>query len=474
MRIAHINVVAGLSTGRIAVTLCRMAMAQGHRALLCHSRDFAPSDVPSYYIGTKTKAGKAGAPMRVLGENGVKLRSAIHIAWARLADRAGFMSRIDTQRLVKQLEAFKPDMLHLHNLHGYYLHLPTLFNYIKRRNIPVVWTLHDCWAFTGHCAYYTMAQNAPPLPGDKRRSRPMGCERWLGGCGRCPLKRNYPASWLLDQSARNWREKRELFLGVKYMVLTAPSEWLADEARRSFLRDYPIYALPNGIDISVFKPCENQQYMLDVIVHSKLKELGGRHMILSVASVWEPRKGLDDLIELSEALGKDYLVVAVGVDEYQMKALPSETMLGLGRAGNINDLCALYTAAELYVSASHEETMGMTLVEALACGTQVLCYNATAMPEIVTDAVGEVVPVGDIEALADAARRMCASPRDARDCRARAVEFDANRRFAAYMQLYERMYRHSPAYLRDMDEAERRRAELAARADEGIAPRDVE
>ncbi len=466
MRIAQINVVSGLSTGRIAVTLCRMAMDKGHRALLCHSRDYAPNDVPSYFIGLKGRKKR--------GRLYVKARSALHLAWARIADRSGFMSRLDTRRLVKQLEAFKPDILHLHNLHGYYLHLPTLFEYIKRTQIPVVWTLHDCWAFTGHCAYYTMAKNAPPLPGDKRRSRQDGCERWLGGCGRCPLKHNYPASWLADSSARNWRDKRELFSGIKYMVLTTPSEWLRDEVSRSFLKDYPVYALPNGIDLTIFKPCEDQRYMLDVIVNSKLKKLGNRHLILSAASVWEPRKGLDDLIELSEELGTDYLVVAVGVDEYQEKVLPSETMLGLPRAGNINDLCALYTAAELYVCASHEETMGMTLVEALACGTQVLCYDATAMPEIVTPEVGEVVPVGDIKTMADSVRRLCAAPKSARDCRARAAEYSADTRFAAYLSLYEKMYRHSPAYTRDMDEAERRLAAYRAAENEGISAANVE
>lgn len=429
MRIAQINVVAGLSTGRIASALCRTAMRHGHRALLCHSRDHAPGDIPSYVIGSKAEM-------------------YCDMLLTRLTDRAGFYSRYATRRLIRQLELYQPDLVHLHNLHGYYLHLPTLFDYLKKKDLPVVWTLHDCWAFTGHCAYYTLAQNAPPLQARRRRAQQdtLGCDRWQGGCGQCVRRRAYPASWLMDQSARNWREKRALFLGLKHMVLVTPSQWLRDELRQSFLSSYPAYVLPNGIDLSVFQPCADEQFMRDVVRFYGLERAGGRKLIVSAAAVWDERKGLDDLIGLSEALGPDYCVAAVGLDEYQIASLPKGTVLGVRRTGNLADLCALYTAADLYVSVSHEETMGMTLVEALACGTQVLCYDATAMPEIVTDEVGEAVALGDIPALAEAARRLCAAPRDAQACRARAADFEAERCFGAYLRLYENMYRHSPAW----------------------------
>ena len=438
MRIAHINVVASLSTGRIAVTLCRMAEQAGHRALLCYARDAAPSDVPSYRIG---------------GKIGVYL----HMGLARLTDRAGFFSRHATRKLVRQLEAYKPDLIHLHNLHGYYLHLPTLFAYLKKNDIPVVWTLHDCWAFTGHCAYYTLAQvEEEEQQGKRRRSRQLqqGCGRWRTGCRDCPLQRSYPSSWLVDQSARNWRDKRSLFGELEHLVLTTPSDWLRGQVQQSFLKKYPVYTLPNGLDLSTFKPCQDADFQRDVVSFYGLDQTGGRKLVLSVAAVWDERKGLDDLIDLAAALGPDYCVAAVGLDEYQIAALPKNSVLGLKRAGNLNDLCALYTAADVYVSASHEETMGMTLLEALACGTQVICYNATAMPEIVTPAVGRVVPTGDISAMADAVRALCNAPLDAADCRCRAAEYDAHDRFAAYLRLYENMYRHSPAYARALAEAE--------------------
>ncbi len=441
MRIAQINVVSSLSTGRIAVSLCRLAMENGHRALICHSRDHAPSDVPSYRIGGK-------------------LDTYVHLGLSRLTDRAGFFSRHATKKLITQLERYQPDLIHLHNLHGYYLNLPLLFDYLRKKDIPVVWTLHDCWAFTGHCAYYTMAVDAPPLQMPKRRRArqpTIGCERWTDGCGQCVLRRAYPASWLADQSARNWRDKRKLFSGLRHMVLVTPSEWLRDEVKRSFLKDYPVYVLPNGLDLENFRPCSDELFMRDVAKYYGLEKAGGRRLVLSVAAVWDERKGLDDLIGLSRALGKEYCVAAVGLDEYQIASLPADTVLGVKRTGNVNDLCALYTAADVYVSASHEETMGMTLLEALACGTQVICYDATAMPEIVTEEVGEVVALGDISAMADAVRRLCDAPKTAERCRARAMDFDATRRYAAYLRLYENMYRHGPAFLRTAagkDEAE--------------------
>lgn len=430
MRIAQINVVSSLSTGRIAVQLCRVSTGAGHKALLCHSRDHAPGDIFSFRIGGK-------------------LDTYAHAALSRLTDREGFFSRRATKKLVRQLQLYQPDLIHLHNLHGHYLHLPTLFAYLKKANLPVVWTLHDCWAYTGHCAYYTTAVDAPLIGPVKRRraeQHTVGCDRWQNGCGQCVLSRAYPSSWFADQSARNWKEKRELFCHLPYLVLTTPSEWLRDEVKQSFLKDYPVYVLPNGIDLEAFKPCQSDEFMYDAVRSYGLDRTEGKKLVLSVAAVWDERKGLEDLIELAEKLGPDYCVAAVGLDQQQMEALPKGSIIGVKRTGNLNDLCALYTAADVYVSASREETMGMTLVEALACGTQVICYDATAMPEIVTPEVGETVPLGDIDTLAQTVRRLCDQPKDAQACRARAAEYDAQDRFRAYLELYENMYRNSPAY----------------------------
>ena len=465
MRIAQINVVASLSTGRIAVQLCRMIDQAGHRSLLCHSRDYAPSDVVSYRIGTvvppRRMPRRLGALWSALA---CRTNTYLHLLLARLTDRAGFFSKRATRRLVRQLEAFKPDLVHLHNLHGYYLHLPTLFEYLKKNDLPVVWTLHDCWAFTGHCAYYASAVDAPPSQPVKRtraRQHTIGCDRWQTGCGKCVLRRAYPASWLRDQSARNWRDKRALFTGLKHMVLTMPSEWLMDQAQRSFLQSYPMYLFPNGVDLTVFKPCGSDEYMHHAARSYGLDRAAGRRLVLSVAAVWDERKGLEDLIALSEKLGEQYCVAAVGLDERQIAALPENTVLGIRRAGNANDLCALYTAADVYVSASCEETFGMTLIEAMACGTQVVCYDATAMPELISDDVGEAVPLRDVDALSDAVRRLCDQPKDPQACLRRAADYDLNRRFKAYLRLYEKMYQFSPNYQSALKRAAQKRADGA-------------
>ncbi|MEF9878268.1 MAG: glycosyltransferase, partial [Clostridia bacterium] len=346
-------------------------------------------------------------------------------------------SQLGTKQLIAKIEAFKPDLIHLHNLHGCYVNLRMLFRYLAKADIPVVWTLHDCWPFTGHCAYFDYAK----------------CEKWQTICHHCPQQGSYPICLGMDGSKRNYAHKKKLFTSLRHLTFVAPCEWMKQPLSHSFLGSHPVRVIPNGVNRQMFHPIEKS--MLRERFHLQNKQI-----VLSVASEWDERKGLDDLVDLAEALGSSYCVVAVGLDEYQINSLPAMGSgkaavkpLGLLRTGNVKELCALYTAAELYMCPSHEESMGMTLVEALACGTQVLCYQATAMPEIVTPEVGEVVPLGDIEAAAEAVRRMCAAPKSAQDCRARAAEFDSTQRFAAYMRLYENMYRYSPAYQQMLETA---------------------
>lgn len=405
MRVAHINVVSGLSTGRVATDICEVLEELGHRALLCYGRGFPPQGVPSLRVGS-------GADVL------------LHAAGARLFDRAGFFSRGATRRLVRQLALFKPDIVHLHNLHGYYLDVRTLFAWLREAGVPVVWTLHDSWAYTGHCAYYAMAK----------------CDRWRAGCGRCPQRRAYPASLWLDQSARNWQEKRRAFLSLPDLTLATPSLWLGAEVRHSFLGKRPVRVIPNGVDLERFRPCDEPDLIADVVKRYGLGALDGKRMLLSVASTWEERKGLKDLLALSGLLREDLAIVMVGLSERACAALP-EGMLGIPRTNSIRELRALYTAADVCLSLSHEETQGMTLLEALACGTQVLCYDATALPETVTPEVGLTVPEGDLQRAANACAALCDRPRSPQACRARAQQYEKRAQFARYVGLYEELYR---------------------------------
>ena len=425
MRVAQINVTATLSTGRIAVGISQVLVEQGHKGLIAFSRGYPPADMPWIRVGSRADM-------------------LWHGARARLTDRVGFYSKLATRKLVKQLRAYRPDVVHLHNLHGYYLHLPTLFHFLRDEGIPVVWTLHDCWAYTGHCAYYTMA------PGDAsrregrthRQGTTRGCDRWKKGCSSCPQKYAYPSSLLLDQSGRNWAEKRRLFTGLECLFLVTPSQWLQGEVRKSFLGGYPTHVIPNGIDIEAFRPCEDADYLADVIHKHGLAQLGERKLLLGVASTWDERKGLRDFEELAAVLGPEYWIVLVGLSEKQRERLPLE-ILGIGRLESIRELCAFYTVADLYVSLSHEETMGMTLIEAMACGTQVLCYDATALPENVTEAVGSVVPLGNVQAVAEEVQRLCEMPKSAADCCLHAKKYDKRKRFVEYVKLYEWMLGHA-------------------------------
>ncbi len=448
MRIAHINVTANLSTGRIAADLCRYARAAGHKALLCYGRGTAPSDIPCLRIGDTLQGpanvtSRQSALKRTLSAAEARLRSMaasagvlVHAGLSRITDRSGFYSSHSTLHFIRQLEKFQPDLVHLHNLHGYYLNLPMLIDYLRETDIPVVWTLHDCWAYTGHCAYYHYAIQPYLRPEDAPDpSAAAACLRWQKGCDSCPLKKTYPASYVLDQSNRNYLEKWTLLTSLRRLALATPSEWLRQQAAQSFFSTYPIVTLPNAIDLSVFTPCGDERTMQRTAMRYGLDKLGDRRLVLSVAAVWDERKGLEHLMELSKALGNGYCVAAVGLDEKQMKALP-EGMLGIPRTESVEELCALYTIADLYVSMSQGETMGMTLLEAMACGTQVLCYDSTAMPELLTPECGESVPAGDIRAFASAVRHMCDQPKDPLACMERAAQYTPEKCYQGYLELY--------------------------------------
>lgn len=381
---------------------------------------------------------------------------------ARLTDRQGFYSKQATRRLVEQLRSYQPDVIHLHNLHGYYLHMPTLFHYLREEEIPVVWTLNDLWAVTGHCAFPSTAEN--PFLTEPQEKRLLaahgdahtaaaaeecllreGCERWQEGCGNCVMKREYPKSWLRDQSARNWREKRALFTGLPYMLVTVPSLWMQEQVLRSFLGSYNIYCMPHGLDVNTYRPCVNVDERIALLKRLKLWEVHTKYLLVSVSDLWEPRKGLEDLMDLKEELGKDYCIVTVGLDEDQRAAMPKDSVIALEAFGNTADLCNLYTSADLVVCLSHGEAMAMRPLEAMACGTQVLSWDITSMPEVITEEVGLTAKYRDIKDAAEKVRFLCENPRSPEDCRRKAMEFEAGHRNRQFVYLYEGMHENGPA-----------------------------
>ena len=398
MKIALINSVCYGSTGKITCGLGRISKSQGHQVRIFFGRGNGAADLDCMKIESD-------------------LSVYAHVIKTRLLDRQGFGSRIATKRLVSELEAFRPDVIHLHNLHGYWLHLPTLFQYLKSCHKPVIWTLHDCWPFTGHCAYFDG----------------VGCEKWKTQCGSCPQKGGYPQSLLLDQSQRNFLDKRKLFTGIENLTIATPSSWLMALAKESFLGVGPtppqFAVLPNGIDQTVFAPTES-----DIRARYGLE---GKTILLGVANVWEPRKGLTTFFELRDRLDASYAIVLIGLNDKQRANLP-KGILGLPRTDGPIELAAWYTAADVFVNPTFEENFPTTHLEALSCGAPVVTYNAGGSGEMLNKACGIAVPVGDIQGLLEGIFQAKNFLRE--DCLAQAAHYGEQARLGDYVELYQRLH----------------------------------
>lgn len=352
MKVLMINSVCGIgSTGRICTDLAQEFEKSGHEVKIAYGREEKVPDAFRKY------AVRIGSAMDVK----------LHGLRTRLLDEHGFGSKAATKKFLEWAESYQPDLLWLHNIHGYYINVELLFAWIKKHpKLEVKWTLHDCWAFTGHCAYFTMAD----------------CNKWKTHCEHCKQKEKYPTSKGLDNASHNFERKKRAFTGVAHMTLITPSQWLADLVKQSFLSEYPIEVHYNKIDTSVFKPTPSD--------FRKKYGLEGKKVILGVASTWDERKGLADFLELAKMLDEQYAIVLVGLSKKQIEEMP-EKIMGITRTDSPNELAAIYTAADVFVNPSREETFGMTTVEAKACGTKAIVYKDTACEEIARTMAGEVV-----------------------------------------------------------------------------------
>lgn len=398
MKVLEINSVSGIrSTGRICTDIADVLHEFGDECTVAYGRE----DAPEKYRGISHRIG---------GDLGVK----IHALASRFFDTAGFHSSHATKKLLRYIDEYAPDVIHLHNIHGYYLNVELLFDYIKKKDIPTVWTLHDCWAFTGHCSHYSAA----------------GCDRWISGCYGCPQKGEYPKSIFLDGSKRNYERKKRAFLGVKNMTLVTPSEWLAGEVRKSFLGEYRVEVINNGIDLEVFKPRPSDfraRYGLE-----------NKKIVLGVATAWGERKGLSRFAALADMLGEEYKVVLVGLKFEEIAALP-EGVLGIARTNSPTELAEIYSAADVCVSLSTEETMGLTVVEANACGTPAAVLDKTALPELIDGRNGIVFKESSLDGIAAAIRSQDFSAFSAEDCINAAKKYEKTEKYAEYITLYKEM-----------------------------------
>lgn len=384
------------STGKIAEQIGLLAATKGWDCFLAHG---------ARYVGiSQLSTFQVSSPYE----------EKCHWMKSFALDAHGLGSEKGTKRLVEWMEEVKPDVVHLHNIHGYYVNIPILFNYIYEKRIPVVWTLHDCWSFTGHCAYFDR----------------VGCNRWLEECGQCPQLTSYPRSLFLDRSVRNLRMKRQVIGRLPKLTLVPVSEWLGDLVKQSYLGKYPVHVIHNGIDLNVFKPTESdlkKQYGID-----------GKFVVLGVADIFGDRKGLEEFIQLHKSYGDDIQVVLVGVSEDEKKLLP-EGIIALRRTTNVNQLVEFYSMADVFVNPTYEDNFPTTNIEALACGTPVITYRTGGSPEAVDENTGIVVEKGNYEALVTAIRQIRQKGKASywNACRKRAVEqFNKDERFLDYIKLY--------------------------------------
>lgn len=396
MKILQINTVCGTgSTGRIAIDIYKTLEEQGHECVIAYGRGTAPNEIRTIKVGSDLSVN-------------------LHGVFTRITDRHGFYSSRATKKMIKQIKEYNPDVIHLHNIHGYFLNIELLFNYLKEVNKPVVWTLHDCWAFTGHCVYFDFVQ----------------CNNWKNGCFKCPLKAEYPTSILFDNSKLNYKKKREIFTSVKNISIVTPSKWLAGLAEQSFLGQYPVKVINNGIDLEVFKPTDSN-------FRSRF-DLKDRFIILGVANGWGKRKGYQYFLELSNKIESDEIIVMVGLNEKQKKGLP-KNIIGITRTNNVKELVEIYSESDVFVNLTLEDNFPTTNLEALACGTPIITFDTGGSVESVDDSCGFVVKKYDISQIITKFRSIKDgnSLNISRNAIERANNFyDKNEKFKEYIDLY--------------------------------------
>ena len=394
MKIIEINTVNYSSTGKIASGIQKLCRENGVECRFAYRyKENSCCDNDSYLISSW-------------------LDCHIHNRIAKYTGLQGYFSYFHTLAFLKKLSKYNPDIIHLHNLHGNYINIPLLFKYIKKHNIKVVWTLHDCWSFTGGCPYFDM----------------IGCKQWKYGCKECPMS----SKFLLANNktiAEKYKSKKSLFTGIEKMTIITPSKWLAGLVKQSFLGEYPVKVINNGIDLDIFKPTESN--------FRKKYALENKYIVLGVAFGWGKRKGLDVFIELAKRLDKEkYKIVLVGTDNNTDKLLP-DNVISIHRTQNQTELAEIYTAADVFANPTREENYPTVNMECIACGTPIVTFNTGGSPEMLDETCGAVVAKDDTDAMYNEIIRICETkPYSKDDCLKRAESFDENEKYKEYIKIY--------------------------------------
>lgn len=393
------------SVGKIAEQIGETVIKNGWLSYITYARNNNPSKSEVIKIGNKFD----------LYEHGLE---------TRIFDNHCFSSKSATRELIKTIEKINPDIIHLHHLHGYFINIEILFKYLKERSTPVIWTFHDCWSFTGHCAYFDF----------------VGCEKWKTECHHCEQKNEYPKSSVFDRSRKNYRDKKRIFNSLNNLTIVPVSYWLAEKVKDSFLMDHTCQVIQNGIDLDTFYIKNSRNAV------NHLYSVKDKFVILGVASTWEKRKGLDEFIKLSELINSElYTIILVGLSRIQISKLP-KTIIGIERTENAGQLADLYSGADVFVNPTFEDTYPTTNLESMACGTPVITYRTGGSVESVSDSTGIVIDKGDINELVQAIEKIKNNGKDfyENNCREHSIKnFDKKIKFMDYYKLYEETLKNS-------------------------------
>lgn len=387
-KLFQINICSNiLSTGKICEDIAKVAISHGYESYIAYGRMAKPGVSNEIRIGSKIETYE-------------------HYAEHRLFDREGLASRRATKHLIQAIDNIKPDIIHLHNIHDHYLNYPLLFRYLAMIDTPIVWTQHDCWAFTGGCMYFDMS----------------GCEQWKSGCLNCKEKR----ALFGNKAAYQFETKKALLWNIKNLTFVPVSDWLHGLLEQSVQQSRPIVTIHNGVDLTKFRPVDRTN-------NHKLSKF----KILGVAAIWDARKGLADFVELRSKLSEDYEITLVGLTPKQIHSLP-KGIKGIQRTQNVEELVQLYSDANVFLNPTYSDNFPTTNIEALACGTPVITYRTGGSPEAIDEKTGVVVEQGDVDGLVAAIHNMKEYSLSSADCRKRTEEcFDKDKCFEKYVELYE-------------------------------------
>lgn len=403
MKIVEINMLHNGSTGKIMLGIAQTAALYGHDVWTFS---------PKYY-----KRGEKVEYPQIKRHQyfGFVCENMLHLRLSQITGFQGCFSILGTMQLLKKINEIHPDVIHLHNLHNWTINVFMLFHYIKVHRIKTVWTLHDCWAFTGKCPHFTLVK----------------CQKWRDGCFECPQIREYPQTFV-DRTNIMWKLKKYCFGNVENMTLVTPSSWLANLTKQSYLKLNHVEVINNGIDLTVFKPTKSD-FRHKYNIGSK------KFIVLGVSFGWGVKKGLDVFVKLANCLESEmYQVVLVGTNKIVDAELPSN-IISIHQTENQKELAEIYTAADVFVNPTREDTFPTVNIEALACGTPVVTFQTGGSPEILDEKCGAIVQSDDKEAMQTEIRRICLQrPYKDVDCVKRAKKFDMSERFFDYVQLYER------------------------------------